>query len=256
MSNERVARERLDQLLVQRGLVESREQARKLIMAAKVFVDGHPQTKAGHRFPSDVALELKAAPRFVGRGGEKLEAAFEAFDLDVEGRLCLDVGASTGGFTDCMLQHGARHVIAVDVGTNQLHWRLRSDSRVTSMEKVNARYLTCSHVDGRPSFATFDVSFISLTLVMPPVIQLLDADAEIVTLIKPQFEAGREQVDRGGVVRDAAVHQEVIENIRSFGVTELGLQWAGLCESPLKGPAGNTEFLACWKWHQEEGLTV
>ncbi len=240
-------KERLDVLLVARGLAESREQARRLVMAGQVLVDGHASPKAGHKVRSDVDISVKATARFVSRGGEKLESAFEAFDLSVEGLTCLDVGASTGGFTDCMLQHGASHVIAVDVGTAQLHWRMRQDPRVTSIEKYNVRYLKGEDLPAVPQFASFDVSFISLTLVMPPVIQALSASAELVTLIKPQFEAGKEQVEKGGVVRDPEIRQDVVERIKRFGVETQGLEWLGVRESPIKGPAGNIEFLAWWR---------
>ncbi len=246
-TSEKAKKERLDLLVVARGLAESREQAQRLIMAGQVLVDGHASPKAGHRVRSDVEITVKSAARFVSRGGDKLEAAFEAFDLNVEGLTCLDVGASTGGFTDCMLQHGAEHVIAVDVGTAQLHWKLRQDSRVTSIEKFNVRYLTPADLPAVPQFASFDVSFISLTLVMPPVIQALTPAAELVTLIKPQFEAGKEQVEKGGVVRDPAIREEVVERIKRFGVDTQGLEWLGVRESPVRGPAGNIEFLAWWR---------
>lgn len=238
-------------LIVARGLAESREQAQRLIMAGQALVGGHASPKAGHRVPNDVEITVKSVARFVSRGGDKLEAAFEAFELNVEGLTCLDVGASTGGFTDCMLQHGAEHVIAVDVGTAQLHWKLRQDPRVTSMEKFNVRYLAPTDLPAVPEFASFDVSFISLTLVMPPVIQALKPAAELVTLIKPQFEAGKEQVEKGGVVRDPAIHQEVVARIKRFGVETQGLEWLGVRESPVRGPAGNIEFLAWWRKGEE-----
>jgi 23S rRNA (cytidine1920-2'-O)/16S rRNA (cytidine1409-2'-O)-methyltransferase len=239
-------RMRLDQLLVQQGLVESREKAQRLIHAGKVKVGGHPQTKPGHLFPSDVIPELEAPERFVSRGGEKLETAFAEFKLDVHGLVAVDVGASTGGFTDCLLQHGARKVYALDVGHGQLHWNLRNDPRVVVHEGINARLLEASLFDEKPSFAVVDVSFISLTLILPPLVEALARPAQLVTLIKPQFEAGREQVGKNGVVRDAAVHQQVIARIKKFGEETLGLRWRGLCESAIKGPAGNTEFLAWW----------
>jgi len=242
-----VKKERLDVLLVTRGLAESREQAQRLVMAAQVLVDGHASPKAGHRIRSDAKIVVKKQPRFVSRGGDKLEAAFETFNLSVRGLTCLDVGASTGGFTDCMLQHGAEHIIALDVGTAQLHWKMRQDQRVTVIEQYNARYLSVDDLPATPQFATFDVSFISLILVMPPVIEALTPSAELVTLIKPQFEAGKEQVEKGGVVRDPKIRQDVVDRIRRFGVEEQGLSWLGVCESPILGPAGNVEFLAWWK---------
>ncbi len=242
-----VAKERLDVLVSARGLAESREQAQRLILAGLVLVNGHAGTKAGERVAQDATLELKGQSRFVSRGGDKLEGAFQAFDLNVDGLVCLDVGASTGGFTDCMLQHGAKRVIAMDVGTAQLHWSLRQDQRVTVMEQFNARYLAASDLPEPFEFATFDVSFISLTLVLPPVVSLLPAGGELVTLIKPQFEAGRDLVEKGGVVRDPAVRSAVVERIRDFGVNTLGLRWLGVIESPLTGPAGNVEFLGWWR---------
>lgn len=238
---------RLDQLVLSRGLAESREQAQRLILAGLIRVGGHPATKPGNLVPDDAVLERVAAPRFVGRGGEKLEGAFEVFHLEVSGKDCLDVGASTGGFTDCLLQHGAARVIALDVGHGQLHGRLRQDPRVTVMEGFNARHLRATDLAYPPQLAVTDVSFISLTLILPPMAAVLVPDGEIVALIKPQFEAGRGQVGRGGVVRDPAVHAEVCERIRRFGQDELGLQWLGMAPSPLKGPKGNVEFLIHWR---------
>lgn len=237
---------RLDQAVVQRGLAESREKAQRLIMAGKVRVNGQVQTKAGRDIPVDAVVEVEQPDRFVGRGGEKLEGAFAAFPLDVTGRVCIDVGSSTGGFTDCLLQHGAAKVYAVDVGTNQLHWKLRQDPRVVVMEQVNARHLDPAHFPERPSFACMDLSFISLTLVLPAVMKVLAPGATLVTLIKPQFEAGRDEVGEGGVVRDEAVRQAVVDRIRRFCETELGLVCGGIATSPLTGPAGNVEFLGYW----------
>jgi len=242
-----MSKERLDVLLCGAGLAESREQAQRLILAGQVLVNRRVESKPGHRFDPSSDLELKALPRFVGRGGEKLEAAFQAFGLDVQGRVCVDVGASTGGFTDCLLQHGAAVVFAVDVGRGQLHWKLRNDSRVVVMEGTNARTLSVGAFSPRPSCAVVDVSFISLTKVLPAVIHVLALPADIVTLVKPQFEAGREHVAKGGVVRDERVRRAVVEDVRRVGVEELGLVWRGVCPSPLRGPAGNVEFLACWR---------
>ena len=247
MSSKGIKKERLDVLIVSRGLAESREQAQRLVMAGQVLVDGHASPKPGHKISSDSEITVKKQPRFVSRGGDKLQAAFDAFDISVDGLVGLDVGSSTGGFTDCMLQHGAKHVIALDVGTNQLHWKMRKDKRVTVMEQYNARNLKVEDLPFVPQFATFDVSFISLKLVMPPVVEALSPLGEMVTLIKPQFEAGRDQVEKGGVVRDPAIHREVVERIRRFGVEEQGLEWLGVCESPIRGPAGNIEFLAWWR---------
>ena len=240
-------RQRLDQLLVTRNLAESRSKAQRLIMAGAVRVDNRPVFKSGQEFPTDVVLAVAAPARFVGRGGEKLEKAFEVFALDVQGKVCLDVGASTGGFSDCLLQHGAAKVFAVDVGKGQLHWKLRQDPRVVMMEQVNARYIKPGDLDAVPAFAAVDVSFISLTKVLPAVNTTLCRGAVLITLIKPQFEAGRKEVCRGGVVRDAAVHKRIVSKISAFGRAELGLVWRGVCESPIRGPAGNIEFLACWE---------
>lgn len=240
-------RRRLDQLLVERGLAESRAKAQRLILAGAVNADGQPALKSGHEFPPGVVLTVAVPERFVGRGGEKLEKAFEIFALDVRNKVCLDVGASTGGFTDCMLQHGAAKVFAVDVGKGQLHWKLRQDPRVIMLEQVNARYLKPGDLDATPAFAAVDVSFISLTKVLSAVNTTLCRGAGMVTLIKPQFEAERNEICRGGVVRDGDVHARVVSQIRDFGQTELGLVWRGICESPIRGPAGNIEFLACWE---------
>lgn len=237
---------RLDHMLVQRGLVESREKAQRLIMAGKVRVAGQVQPKAGKTFAEDSVVEIEQPERFVSRGGEKLEGAFQQFGLNVEGLVCADVGASTGGFTDCLLQHGAARVYAIDVGKGQLHWKLRSDPRVIVIDEMNARNIQATLLPEPVAFACVDVSFISLTLVLPAVIKVLAPQATIVTLIKPQFEAGREQVGAGGVVRDDRVRAEVVEKIRAFGEAKLGLTWRGVCESPIKGPAGNVEFLAWW----------
>jgi len=239
---------RLDQLLVEKGLAESREKAKRLILAGQVIVDGHASPKPGHPLAPDHKIVLKEVERFVSRGGTKLEGAMEAFELKMEGRVCLDIGSSTGGFTDCMLQHGASRVYAVDVGKGQLHWKLREDDRVVVMEGVNARYLTEGDIPETADFASIDTAFISLTKILPAVKKLLKPGGEIVSLIKPQFEAGKEAVDKGrGVITDPAIHEEVISKIRNFGEQELDLEWLGLTPSPLKGPKGNVEFLAWWK---------
>ena len=241
-----MTRVRLDQLLVQRKLAESREKAQRLVLAGKVRVNEQPAAKPGHAYADDARITVDAPERFVSRGGDKLEAAFVHFDLVVEGACCVDIGSSTGGFTDCLLQHGARLVYAVDVGRGQLHQRLRSDPRVVVMDGVNARQLDRAAFPERPSVATVDASFISLKLLLPAVAGLLERPGHVVTLIKPQFEAGRADVGRGGVVRDPAVHQRVVDAVRAFGEERAGLRWKGICESPLRGPAGNLEFLAYW----------
>lgn len=238
---------RLDQLLVQQGLVESREKAQRLIRAGKVRIRTEAVTKPGHAYPEDTEFTIVEPERFVSRGGDKLLGAMNEWGLRLDGAICMDIGSSTGGFTDCMLQHGAIKVYAVDVGKGQLHWKLREDERVIVMESVNARYLTDEEIPEKADFASIDTSFISLTKIMPPLKHLIKPGGHIVSLIKPQFEAGRAQVGKGGVVRDPDVHDEVIEKIKEFGTTELGFKWLGVCTSPLKGPAGNVEFLAYWE---------
>ena len=240
-------KDRLDTLLVKAGLAESKELAQRLIMAGEVRVAGQVVTKAGHKYPDDAPLEVAVRPRFVSRGGDKLEGAFEAFPaFDVTGKVCIDVGASTGGFTDCLLQHGAARVIAVDVGKGQLHWKMRKHPRVHVMEEFNARYLRLTDLPQQPQMGVTDVSFISLKLILPPMADVLPTGGEIISLIKPQFEAGRENVP-GGVVRDPAVREAVVEEIKSFGTGALRLAWLGCVQSPLLGPEGNVEFLAWWR---------
>ena len=239
-------KDRLDNLVVTRGLAESKEQAQRLILAGLVRVGGHPATKAGHKHPDDAVIELEARPRFVSRGGDKMEGAFAAFGLDVTGKDCLDVGASTGGFTDCLLQHGAARVVALDVGRDQIHWKMRQDPRVIVIEGFNARYLKAADLPFQPQFAVVDVAFISLELILPPMAAVLLPGAELVSLIKPQFEAGRAQAP-GGVVRDPVVRDAVVARIRAFGERSAGLQWLGVVPSPLPGPEGNVEFLAHWR---------
>ena len=242
-----MAKQRLDIAVFERGLAESREKAQRLILAGAVRVDGQVVDKAGRPCDAGAVIEVEAGEKFVSRGGGKLEAAFEAFPLEVSGLICADIGASTGGFTDCLLQHGAAKVYAIDVGKGQMDWRLRNDPRVVVREGLNARFLSERDIPERFQFAVVDVSFISLTLILPPVTKLIAPGGQIVSLIKPQFEAGRELVGKGGVVRDPAVREDVIERIRQFGIRSLPLDWMGLCESPLKGPAGNVEFLAWWR---------
>jgi 23S rRNA (cytidine1920-2'-O)/16S rRNA (cytidine1409-2'-O)-methyltransferase len=234
-------RQRLDVRLVERGLAESRSQAQALIMAGRVTVDGAVVDKAGAPVADGARVEVSAPPRYVSRGGEKLETALVRFGIDVTGERCLDVGASTGGFTDCLLQHGAEHVIALDVGRAQLHERLRSDPRVTVMERTNARHLDAAALPYRPGFVTADLSFISLRLVLPAVAAAAAPAWRGVVLVKPQFEAGRGETRRG-VVRDPAVRERVLREITGF-VAELGLVPLGVCDSSHPGPAGNREFL-------------
>jgi 23S rRNA (cytidine1920-2'-O)/16S rRNA (cytidine1409-2'-O)-methyltransferase len=239
-------KQRLDILLVERGLCDTRAQAQRLIAAGQVRVGGQVAGKPGHLYAAETELTVASGERFVSRGGLKLEAALQAFPVTVAGTAALDVGASTGGFTDCLLQRGARRIYAVDVGKGQLHWKLRRDPRVVVMEGLNARHLAPAQFPEPIRLAVVDVSFISLTLILPPVTHILQQGGDILTLVKPQFEAGRDQVGRGGVVRDETVRRAVLERIRRFGEETLGLEWRGQMVSPLKGPAGNIEFLAWW----------
>ncbi len=236
-------KERLDVLLVKRNLAESREKAKAIIMSGNVFVDGMREDKAGTSFPETVNIEVKGQNlKYVSRGGLKLEKAIASYGLQLTDKLCMDVGSSTGGFTDCMLQNGAAKVYAVDVGTNQLAWKLRQDERVVSMEKTNIRYVTMEDIGEAMDFISIDVAFISLTLVLEPVRNLLKDEGEVVCLVKPQFEAGREKVGKKGVVREESVHREVIIKVidyaKSIGFTILNLDY-----SPIKGPEGNIEYL-------------
>ncbi len=246
-------KERLDILLVKRGLADSREKAKAMIMEGIVYVDGQKEDKAGTTFDEEASLEVRGDRLpYVSRGGLKLEKAMQVFGLDLTGRVCMDVGASTGGFTDCMLQNGAAKVYSVDVGRGQLHWKLRNDPRVVCMEKTNIRYVTPEDIGEAVSFASVDVSFISLTKVLGPLQNLLDAAAQIVCLVKPQFEAGREKVGKKGVVRDKAVHREVIEKVISFA-RSLDFQILNLGYSPIKGPEGNIEYLLYLSKGEAEG---
>jgi 23S rRNA (cytidine1920-2'-O)/16S rRNA (cytidine1409-2'-O)-methyltransferase len=235
---------RLDLLLVQRGLAESREKARALILAGAVLVDGHPIAKAGMLVPEGAPVEVEPGPQYVSRGGEKLAGALEAFQFDVSGLVVVDVGASTGGFTDCLLRNGAARVYAVDVGYGLIDYRLRQDPRVTVVERVNIRYL--ESLPEKADLATIDVSFISLEKVIPAVVRLLKEDSRIVALVKPQFEARRQEVGKRGVVRDPQVHAAVLGRHIAWGARH-GLRLLGLTKSPLLGPAGNKEFFALWR---------
>lgn len=237
-------KERLDVLLVKRNLAESREKAKAIIMSGNVFVNGNREDKAGTTFDEEKAqIEIKGHTLpYVSRGGLKLEKAIEVFGVDVKDKVCMDIGASTGGFTDCMLQNGADHVYSIDVGRGQLAWKLRQDPRVICMEKTNIRYVTSEQVPEKIDFDSVDVSFISLKKVLGPARELLQDDARMVCLIKPQFEAGREKVGKKGVVRDPKVHEEVIEKICDFASTN-GFELLHLDYSPIKGPEGNIEYL-------------
>ena len=236
-------KERLDVLLVKRNLAESREKAKALIMAGIVYVDGQKEDKAGTAFEDTVSLEVRGSTlKYVSRGGLKLEKAMSRFGLLLDGKVCMDVGSSTGGFTDCMLQNGAVKVYAVDVGHGQLAWKLRNDSRVICMEKTNIRYVTPEQIPEPIDFASIDVSFISLTKVLGPVKALLRDGGRIGCLIKPQFEAGREKVGKKGVVREKSVHLEVIRMVMDFACAS-GFQILNLEYSPIRGPEGNIEYL-------------
>ena len=236
-------KERLDVLLVKRNLADSREKAKAIIMSGNVFVEGQREDKAGTTFPEEVNIEVRGhVLPYVSRGGLKLEKAMKEFHVTVDGKVCTDVGSSTGGFTDCMLQNGAVKVYAVDVGYGQFAWKLRQDERVVCMEKTNIRYVKPEDIADRLDFASVDVSFISLTKVLLPVRNLLTEDGEVVCLIKPQFEAGREKVGKKGVVRDPAVHLEVIEKVIAYAST-IAMEPCHLSFSPIKGPEGNIEYL-------------
>ncbi len=238
-------KQRLDSSLFERGLAPSREKARALVMAGEVTVNGQLVDKPGTRVAEGDILAVRAKPRFVSRGGEKLEAALAAFAIAAAGRLCADVGASTGGFTDCLLQRGAQQVYAIDVGYGQLDYRLRQDSRVTVLERTNARYL--ERLPQPVSLVVVDASFISLQLLLPVIRGWLAPESDVVALIKPQFEAGKEQVGKGGVVRASAVHRQVLASTLDFA-QRAGYTVRGLIVSPLRGPAGNIEFLVWLGW--------
>lgn len=240
---EKKKKERLDVLLVKRGLAESREKAKAIIMTGNVFVEEQREDKAGSTFAEDVQIRIKGTPmKYVSRGGYKLEKAMELWHVPLQDKLCMDVGSSTGGFTDCMLQNGAVKVYAIDVGKNQLAWKLRQDERVVSMEKTNIRYVTPEDIADPIDFSSIDVAFISLTKVLIPVWNLLKNGGRVVCLVKPQFEAGREKVGKKGVVRDKKVHEEVVCHIMTYALS-MGFEILGLSYSPIKGPEGNIEYL-------------
>jgi 23S rRNA (cytidine1920-2'-O)/16S rRNA (cytidine1409-2'-O)-methyltransferase len=244
--------ERIDILLVERGLAESRTSAQRLVMAGQVRVDDQIVIKSSKRVARNADISVELGPRFVSRGGEKLLAALEAFKITVQDAICADVGASTGGFTDCLLQNGAAKVYAIDVGQGQLHWRLRNDPRVIIMERQNARYL--ERLAEPVNLVTIDVSFISLRLIFPSVMKWLTKDGQIIALIKPQFEAGREAIGRGGVVRDRHIHRQVVED--TIGIAKKqGLFPGGVIRSPVTGPKGNIEFLL-WLLLQETDRSI
>ena len=240
---EKQKKQRLDVLLVEKGLAPSREKAKAIIMAGIVYVDGNKEDKAGTTFPVNAVIEIKGKTLpYVSRGGLKLEKAMQKFPITLSGKVCMDVGSSTGGFTDCMLENGATKVYAIDVGHGQLAWKLRNDERVVCMEKTNIRYVVPEDIDELAAFSSIDVSFISLTKVLLPVKNLLTEDGQVVCLIKPQFEAGREKVGKKGVVRDRDVHEEVIRMVMDYA-SSIDFYPLALDFSPVKGPEGNIEYL-------------
>ena len=246
---------RLDSLLVERGFFDSREKAQRAILAGGVFINEHLADKAGTRYPGDAPVEVRAKDRYVSRGGTKLEAGLRAFGIDPSGLICLDIGASTGGFTDCLLQHGATRVYAYDVGHSQMDWKIRSDARVVVREKVNARHLTLGDFPEPIHLCVIDVSFIGLTLILPPACAILsgsipggnnEGQRTVLALIKPQFELERSAVGKGGIVRNKEDHQRAVQKVRVFTATNLpDWQWTGVIDSPILGASGNKEFLAC-----------
>ncbi|MDF1862198.1 MAG: TlyA family RNA methyltransferase [Verrucomicrobiales bacterium] len=246
-----MAKERLDQAVYRRGLCDSREMAKRLILAGEVRVEGvEGNLKPGLKVDAEAEIIVKTRPKFVSRGGLKLEKALDEFEIDVAGLVVFDAGASTGGFTDCCLQRGAKKVYAYDVGKNQLAWKIRSDERVVSREGINIRYLTPEDLPEEVDLVVIDVSFISLTLILGPVFSVLKPGGSVVCLIKPQFELRKEQIGKGGIVREPELHEEAIEKIRSFVADPLGKSWHGLTQSPISGTDGNIEFLA-WLKHPE-----
>ncbi len=244
-------KERLDQALPRRGFCESREMAKRLILAGEVGVEGmNGLLKPGTQVEDDAMIFVKSRPKFVSRGGLKIEKALDEFGIDVDGMVVLDAGASTGGFTDCVLQRGAAKVFAYDVGKNQLAWKIRNDERVVSREGINIRYMQPGDIGEQVDLVVIDVSFISLTLILPPVFQVLKPDGTVICLIKPQFELKKEQIGKGGIVREPELHEEAVKKISSFVCDDLGKSWHGLTQSPISGSNGNIEFLA-WLKHPE-----
>lgn len=238
---------RLDLQLLAKGLVNSREEAKKLILAGEVSVNGHMNDKASFKVNDDDELKIKERPKYVSRGGLKLEAAINYFDITVKGKIGLDLGSSTGGFTDCLLQYGAQRVYAFDVGTNQLAWKLRSDERVISRENFNCRNITKNDINNQIDIIVIDVSFISLQKILIPACSILEGSTDIICLIKPQFELKREQIGKGGIVKDPSLHKEATTKIEMFGTQSLTMDHIGTISSPIKGAAGNVEFLAYFK---------
>ena len=239
-----MGKQRLDVLVVSRGLCDSREQAQRLILAGEVTVRGQAITKPGTKIDDSLTVTVKTKPKYVSRGGLKLEGALAAFPVRAEGKICLDIGSSTGGFTDCLLQNGALRVHAVDVGTNQLVWKLRNDPRVIVKEQFKARYMTPAGLGEKVQLIVSDVSFISLTKILPAAYTCLEEGGDLLVLIKPQFELQPEDIGPGGIVRDPALHQRAVDKIRDFVTNELHRSWMGVADSPITGMEGNKEFLA------------
>ena len=239
-----MAKERVDSMLVARGLCDSREQAKRLIMAGEVFTESDRVAKPSQKMSNEVVLRVRDRPKYVGRGGFKIEGALKEFGIDPTGWICADLGASTGGFTDCLLQEGATKVHALDVGTNQLVWKLRSDERVVSKERFNARNLVVEDIGERVNLVVMDLSFISLTKVLPAAFGILKEGGSVISLIKPQFELSRGEVGKGGIVREPELHEKAVEKIKKFVTEDLRREWVGLMTSPITGTDGNVEFLA------------
>jgi len=247
-----MAKRRLDQALVDMQLCDSREQAKRLVLAGEVLVDGHRVDKPAVKVADAAGIQVREKPKYVGRGGLKLEGALQSFKVDVRGRVCLDAGASTGGFTDCLLQAGAAKVFSFDVGTNQLAWKIRSDPRVVAREKFNIRHMVAGDVGEPVSLVVIDVSFISLTLILPPCFDVLEPGGDLICLIKPQFELAREEVGKGGIVRGEGLTEKAVEKIRGFATGQLGKEWCEVIDSPITGTDGNREFLAWIRHRQNE----
>ncbi|MDA8976956.1 TlyA family RNA methyltransferase [Akkermansiaceae bacterium] len=239
-----MAKERVDSMLVARGLCDSREQAKRLIMAGEVFTESDRVAKPSQKMSDEVVLRVRDRPKYVGRGGFKIEGALKEFGINPTGWICADLGASTGGFTDCLLQEGATKVHALDVGTNQLVWKLRSDERVVSKERFNARNLVVEDIGERVNLVVMDLSFISLTKVLPAAFGILKEGGSVISLIKPQFELSRGEVGKGGIVREPELHEKAVEKIKKFVTEDLSREWVGLMTSPITGTDGNVEFLA------------
>ncbi len=235
-------KKRLDTILTEKNIVESRHKAQAMILAGQVFVNNIKVNKPGKKFTEDIEIEIKALPKFVSRGGLKLEYALNQFNVEVRDKICMDVGASTGGFTDCLLQYGANKVYAIDVGYGQLHYKLRNNPKVINIEKCNFRYIKSNKILDLIDLCTIDVSFISLKLIVPKCLDFLKDNGEIIALIKPQFEAGKDEVGKGGIVKDSNIHEKVISNLKDF-FSSINLSILGLVESPILGQKGNKEFL-------------